>query len=582
MEPKPLPVVIAWDLCNHCARYQNHVSKNLSFRICQEGWMETMADSQKFVEDLFEAALARPPEERSAWLDVACPDSPEVRELVRMLLLADERAGDFLESPFLSPSDISTQEPSSTFELTFEPGATVAGRFHIHRFIARGGMGEVYEAWDSELRERVAIKTIRPDLAQSASIIDRFRREVKQARAISHPNICRIHELYCDTSNAGAKVWFLSMEFLDGFTLSEQIQHVGPLDRTQAFDLLQQLVSGLNALHANGVIHRDLKSGNIMLVSGTPGQLRAVITDFGLATNVLRREGGLLETGGQGTPEFMAPEQIKTADVTALADQYALGVILCEMLTATRPTHKDVTSGRAQFETKLAKAIDPRWSRAILRCLEQNPADRFPTLDEIVLALKPHQPRTRLWLTLAATAALLIALAFWYHFKSAPPATSLAVLPLVNRSGDSNLDYVGAGITEALTDDLSRMPGLQVTAGSIARHHQSGDSNPAAAGSDMHVGSIVTGIVPILQRQAAHPHRAHRGPLRQTTLGPDLPGHHLQSRRHAARDRHRRRLSPQDPARRRNRRPPQAPILHQPRRLRRLSQRPCATRAEKS
>ncbi|HZQ43449.1 MAG TPA: protein kinase [Acidobacteriaceae bacterium] len=452
-----------------------------------------MADSQKFVEDLFEAALARPPEERSAWLDVACPDSPEVRELVRMLLLADERAGDFLESPFLSPSDISPQEPSSTFQLTFEPGATVAGRFHIHRFIARGGMGEVYEAWDSELRERVAIKTIRPDLAQSASIIDRFRREVKQARAISHPNICRIHELYCDTSSSGVKVWFLSMEFLDGFTLSEQIQHVGPLNRTQAFDLLQQLVSGLSALHASGVIHRDLKSGNIMLVSGAPGQLRAVITDFGLATNVLRREGGLLETGGQGTPEFMAPEQIKTADVTALADQYALGVILCEMLTAARPTHNDVTSGRAQFETKLAKSTDPRWSRAILRCLEQNPADRFPTLDEIVLALKPHQPRTRLWLALAATAALLIALAFWYHFKSAPPATSLAVLPLVNRSGDSNLDYVGAGITEALTDDLSRMPGLQVTAGSIARHYQSGEANPAAAGSAMHVGSIVTG-----------------------------------------------------------------------------------------
>lgn len=455
--------------------------------------METMADSQKFVEDLFEAALARPPEERSAWLDVACPDSPEVRELVRMLLLADERAGDFLESPFLSPSDISPQEPSSTFQLTFEPGATVAGRFHIHRFIARGGMGEVYEAWDSELRERVAIKTIRPDLAQSASIIDRFRREVKQARAISHPNICRIHELYCDTSNSGAKVWFLSMEFLDGFTLSEQIQHVGPLSRTQVFDLLQQLVSGLNALHANGVIHRDLKSGNIMLVSGAPGQLRAVITDFGLATNVLRREGGLLETGGQGTPEFMAPEQIKTADVTALADQYALGVILSEMLTAARPTHKDVTSGRAQFETRLAKSTGPRWSRAILRCLEQNPADRFPALDEIVLTLKPHQPRTRLWLALTATAALLIALAFWYHFKSAPPATSLAVLPLVNRSGDSNLDYVGAGITEALTDDLSRMPGLQVTAGSVARHYQSGDSNPAAAGSAMQVGSIVTG-----------------------------------------------------------------------------------------
>ncbi|HEV2575710.1 MAG TPA: protein kinase [Acidobacteriaceae bacterium] len=452
-----------------------------------------MADSQKFVEDLFEAALARPREERSAYLDSACPDSPQVRELVRMLLLADERAGDFLEFPFLSPSDTSSQEPP----LTFEAGSTVAGRFQIHRFIAGGGMGEVYEAWDTELRERVAIKTIRPELAQSPSVIDRFRREVKQARAISHPNVCRIHELYCDTSNSETKVWFLSMEFLDGFTLSEQIQHVGPVDPAQAFDLLQQLVSGLNALHANGVIHRDLKCGNIMLVSGAPGQLRAVITDFGLATNVLHREGGLHEAGGQGTPEFMAPEQVHTADVTALADQYALGVILCEMLTAARPKHKDVTSGRAQLEARLAKAlgksVGPRWSRVILRCLEQKPADRFPSLDEVVLALKPHQPRTRLWLAVAAAIALLIAGALWYRARSAPPATSLAVLPLVNRSGDPNLDYVGAGITEALTDDLSSMPGLQVAAGSVARHYQTGDTDPATAGSDMHVGSIVTG-----------------------------------------------------------------------------------------
>src|SRR5579875_355393 len=130
--------------------------------------METMADSRKFVEDLFEAALARAPEERSAWLDSACPDSPQVRELVRMLLLADERAGDFLASPVVSSGDLPQQ-----FTLTFEPGSTVAGRFQIHRFIARGGMGEVYEAWDSQLRERVAIKTIRPDLAQNPSVIDR-------------------------------------------------------------------------------------------------------------------------------------------------------------------------------------------------------------------------------------------------------------------------------------------------------------------------------------------------------------------------------------------------------------------------
>jgi serine/threonine-protein kinase len=451
--------------------------------------METMADSQNLVEDLFEAALAQPPEKRIAYLDVACPDSPEVRHLVKMLLLADQQAGNFLETPILSSSAGTVHEPSPTFE----PGSTVAGRFHIHRFIARGGMGEVYEAWDSELRERVAIKTIRPDLAQSPEIIERFRREVKQARAISHPNVCRIHELFCDPSPSVCKVWFLSMEFLDGHTLSEHIRHNGPIRPALAFDLLEQIVSGLTAAHANGVIHRDLKTGNIMLVSGTPGNLRAVITDFGLATNVLQPDGGLLEHGGQGTPDFMAPEQIKSGEVTSLADEYALGVILCEMLTGCLPKREEMISNRTQLQAKLAKSADSRWARVILRCVEQNPVDRFEKLDEIVVALEPSRPRNWKWPAIATLVALLIIAALLYHWRPAPPSTSLAILPLANRTGNSSLDYVGAGITEALTDDLSRMPGLQVAAGSVARRYQGANVDPESAARQMRAGSIVSG-----------------------------------------------------------------------------------------
>lgn len=451
-----------------------------------------MADSEKLVEDLFEAALARPAEERTAWLNGACPESPEVRELVRMLLVANKRAGDFLESPLFAPSDASSDQAASTFEV----GSTVAGRFNLHRFIARGGMGDVYEAWDSELRERVALKTIRPDLAERPQVIERFRREVKQARAISHPNVCRIHELFCHLSRSGAKVWFLSMEFLDGFTLSEHIHHAGSLRPAFTFNLLEQIVGGLNALHAAGVIHRDLKPGNIMLVSGRPGQLRAVITDFGLATNVLRREAGLVEHGGQGTPAYMAPEQRTSADVTSLADQYALGIILCEMLTGSLPARTEVTARRAQLEAKLARTASPLWAHTILRCLEQVPERRFRDLNEIVVALRPAKPHTRVWLAIAAAVALVIGAVLWLRSRpAAPPSTSLAVLPLVNRTGNANLEYLGAGITEALTDDLSRMPGLQVTAGSVARRYQGAEADPRSAGARMQVGSIVSGSV---------------------------------------------------------------------------------------
>ena len=344
-----------------------------------------------------------------------------------------------------------------------------------------------------ELRERVAIKTIRPDLAQSSEVIERFRREVKQARAISHPNVCRIHELFGDVSPSGAKVWFLSMEFLDGHTLSEHITHDGPIKPALAFDLLDQIVSGLSAAHANGIIHRDLKTGNIMLVSGALGHLRAVIADFGLATNVLRREDGISQSGGQGTPGFMAPEQRITGEVTSFADEYALGVILCEMLTGSRPTSEEVTATRAQLQSRLSKTADPRWARVILRCLEQNPANRFEKLEDVVIALKPAGPRNWRWAAVAAVFTILIALGLWYYLKPVPPPTSLAVLPLVNRTGDSSLDYVGAGITEALTDDLARMRGLQVAAGTVARRFQGPQVDPTSAGRQMHVGTVLSG-----------------------------------------------------------------------------------------
>jgi eukaryotic-like serine/threonine-protein kinase len=455
--------------------------------------METMAHSQKSVEDLFEAALARPPEERVVFLDGVCRDAPDVRKLVEMLLRAEEQAGSFLETPLLSPHDPLPPKPCATFE----PGCVICDRFQVHRFIARGGMGEVYEAWDSELRERVAIKTIRPDLAEDPEVLDRFRREVKQARAISHPNICRIHELFCHVPESGARVWFLSMEFLDGFTLSEHINHLGPVKPALALDLVEQIVSGLKAAHGLGVIHRDLKSGNIMLVNSSTGRLRAVITDFGLALNVLYRDGGLSEPGGQGTPAYMAPEQTKTGEVSTLADEYALGVIMCEMVTGSRPTRNDVSKARPQLQAAVARSAGARWSRVVLRCLEQDPQNRYGKLDEIVPALRPveRSRHTRVWVGLAAAMVVLILGVLWYWSRPAPPPTSLAVLPLENHTGDSSLDYVGAGITEALTDDLARMPSLQVAAGSIARRYQGPQVDPIFAGKQMHVGSVLSGSI---------------------------------------------------------------------------------------
>jgi eukaryotic-like serine/threonine-protein kinase len=468
-----------------------------------------MPSRQHSVEELFEAALAQPPELRHAFLDRVCASSPELRKRVEDLLLAHEQAGSFLEKPLLAglatqgltenpniDTDGSTVAPPTTASFgLFKPPMIIAGRFTINRFVARGGMGEVYEAWDSELNERVALKTVRPELASNAEVLERFRREVKQARAISHPNVCRVHELFCHQTPSQNKIWFLSMEFLQGYTLSEYIRHNGPFKSPEALELLEQVIHGLSAAHSLGVIHRDLNTRNIMLTSSTPGQRRAVITDFGLARNVLSRDDGIQDRGGQGTPDFMAPEQIETGEVTFLADQYSLGVVICEMLTGTRPQQVDTGSSDSKSRLTLPNGkIDLQWACVIHRCLEWRPEDRFKSVDDVLTALQPKKRFQHFWVWPVA-AALLIALSItlWFPLGHVSQATSLAALPLQNHTGDRSLDYLSSGISEALTDDLARMPGLQVTAGSIARKYRNDDVDPSAAGKQMRVGSVVAG-----------------------------------------------------------------------------------------
>ncbi len=463
--------------------------------------MSTQGDP---AEEIFAAALPLSREERILLLDRECEGAPELRRAVEALLAAGDAMGNFLEEPlFAAPqaSDNATAsfggggsgwDPGGAFEID----KVIFNRFKILRFIARGGMGEVWEAWDSQLQERVALKTIRADLVRHPEIVERFRREVRQARAISHPNICRIHELFTYETASGDKGIFLCMEFLDGPTLSEYLRHDGPFEPDAAFKLVQQLVQGLDSAHSLGVVHRDLKSKNIMLVSAGPGKLRAVITDFGLALNVLTPDGGLHEVSGQGTPDYMAPEQRLTGDVTALADQYALGVVMCEMITGSRPVRTESNSPEKAVGAKLpAKPIPVRWANVIQRTLATRPEDRFPKLDDILSNLRPATRKWQSWAAGVTIVCLLLGTIAWVWRARPVEATSLAVLPLHNTSGDSALDYVGFGFTEALTNDLAGMPGLQVKAAGIAERYSAQSNDPSDSGRRLRVRSVVSGSI---------------------------------------------------------------------------------------
>ncbi len=368
-------------------------------------------------------------------------------------------------------------------------GQIVAGRFEILRFINSGGMGEVYEAWDSDLRERIALKTIRPEVASSPSVIERFKREVKQARVISQVNVCRVYEVFSHTQDSGDRLWFLTMELLEGPTLLERLRWQGPVPAKVALDLVEQMVAGLAAAHDLGIVHRDFKSSNVMLVNAGVGRTRVVITDFGLALNVLTEHHGSLESTGGGTPQYMAPEQELDGQVGLAADQYALGVVICEMLTGQRPSRPDST-GRVRLPPT---HISPRWEVVISRCLQFRPEDRFKDVRAVISTLKPEIRSRRTWIAAAAAAlaAVIVGVVLLRvgaggmrveGVSQLTPATDLSRRPSLSRDGKFvaySSDRAEAGNLDIWVQDLpSGMP-VRITTDPAA----DGDASIAPDGS---------------------------------------------------------------------------------------------------
>jgi tetratricopeptide (TPR) repeat protein/tRNA A-37 threonylcarbamoyl transferase component Bud32 len=298
-----------------------------------------------------------------------------------------------------APSDDRHRQP------VFAPDALVAGRYRILRFIARGGVGEVYEAEDRELHQRVALKTIRHDHADGAHHLERFRREIQLARAVTHPNVCRIfdigHHEAPGWTAAGpeGRITFLTMELLAGETLGDRLRRDGPMALAAALPLVTQMAEALGAAHRAGIVHRDFKCGNVVLCPAPGGGERAVVTDFGLARGLeTRGDVGLtVSNPGDivGTPAYMAPEQLQAGTISPATDLYALGIVLYEMLTGNLPfvgdtalstAVKRLTDPPTPPRTWLPD-LDPRAERAILRCLERDPAARPQTTAELLSLL---------------------------------------------------------------------------------------------------------------------------------------------------------------------------------------------------
>ena len=310
-----------------------------------------MASQPELVEQLFEAALALKPADREAFLDQVCSHDPELRRTVEELLAEDARAGSLLEHPpfdflghavgcsssrqhdrFLDDNAILPLPPAGQLKT----GQVLIDRFVIIRFIAKGGMGEVYEAEDRFLQGvHVALKTILPQIADDPALRQRFEREVLLAREVSHPNLCPIYDIF-HGEQPPANFLFLTMKLLPGETLAARLRRTAPIPIAEGLAILKQMAAGLAALHAAGIIHRDIKPNNIML-DGAGSEVRLCITDFGLA-RAHEAEPSLSGKGlVAGTPDYMAPELYLGRPPSQASDLFAFGVVLHQVFTGQKP-----------------------------------------------------------------------------------------------------------------------------------------------------------------------------------------------------------------------------------------------------
>ncbi len=376
-------------------------------------------------------------------------------------------------------------------------GRRFARRYLVECLVGRGGMGSVWAVVDADLGERVALKTLdRAD--SSAQTVERFRREVRLARRVTHRNVARIFDI-----GEADGVHYLTMELVDGESLADRLNRAPP-SVADACRLAAQIAEGLAAAHAAEIVHRDLKPGNVLVDRSG----RAVITDFGIACAVsgdvkLTVEGaGLL-----GTPAYMSPEQVRGDPVEAASDLYSLGVMLFELLTGRLPFHGDSTIAlalarlhQAPDDPRAHAGIDDGLAELVLQCLALDPAERpadastvaqrlhelHPTLD---VSAPPSRPPSR---SLGPGASITRGVAAT-RTGTRPVDVSVAVL-LFRYRGTAGEEYLAEALTDEIIDLLSRNRGLRVSArGATAKFGP--DADPRAVGSELGVDVVVDGSV---------------------------------------------------------------------------------------
>jgi serine/threonine protein kinase/lipoprotein NlpI len=393
-----------------------------------------------------------------------------------------------------------------------QKGSIVGGRYTIIEELGRGGMGVVYKAEDTKLKRTVALKFLPPELTHVPDVRERFTREAQAAAALDHPNICTVHEF----DEAEDKT-FISMAYVEGQSLRKKLES-GPLELDEALRIATQVAEGLKEAHTKGVVHRDIKSANIMI--DARGLVK--VMDFGLArvagSTLVTREGMTM-----GTVTYMSPEQARGREVDHRTDIWSFGVMLYEMITGKLPFQGEheqaviysVLKEKPEPISNLKPDIPKSIEQVVSKALEKDPNKRYQQAEELLDDLKsisagivPEEIKVRLRkeklrkrkraIVYAGAAALVIILAvLGFMILKGPPETieSIAVLPLENLTGDVEKDYFVDGVTDEVIGELSQISALRVISRqSVMRYRESDKLLPEIA-RELNVDAVVVGSV---------------------------------------------------------------------------------------
>lgn len=488
--------------------------------------------SFKRIEELYHQALELPVEERDGFVHSRCGGDLAFEERLKSLLSFDDQFDSVIDIP---PEDLAAELLSSAG--VADLSGTELGNFSIISKIGEGGMGTVYLAEDPRLDRKLAIKFVSGNILGSTGAVSRFEREAKTASALNHPNIITVYDIG-ETENTR----YIATEYIEGETLRDSLKR-GAMDLAEIADVSVQIGSALEAAHDAGIIHRDIKPGNIMI---RPDGLVKVL-DFGVA-KLTERKGGEVGAEGTevssssglvvGTSGYMSPEQARAGEVDFRTDIFSFGVVLYQMLTGEAPfdgeTRADTVSSILRKEPVFEEMPESEEAadlqKIIVKAIRKDPEERYSSAGEMLADLRAFRARVnggsppegirnssgafrtgvgeingrsgkgRRWMLSSAAVLVLSAIAGVYLYSTLAPEArpnvdAVAVLPIVNLTGDSEYEVVADGFTESLIDKLSHLPSIKVKARSSVFRFKGRNASVQEIGRSLAVDTVVLGEI---------------------------------------------------------------------------------------